>query len=86
MSISYGTMFLLGLLTILFMYFVIGWAIKSFANKQDDNDCIDNCPHADFWSHFPSLVFHGCCYSKDTIMSIFFCNPTPSIQDDLLDE
>ena len=70
-ALSGGSIFLIILVSLLFAYFVVGWFICAYMNRKDRGygDVIGNIPHVTFWSKLPSLVFAGCCFTKDFVVS-----------------
>lgn len=72
-TLSPGSIFLIILLSIIFGYFLFGWFISSFINRKDRpfNDIYGNIPHVTFWRKLPSLVYAGCCFTKDFCVGMF---------------
>ena len=70
--LSGGSIFVIILISCLFAYFVFGWITCAFLNRKDRGytDICGNVPHATFWIKLPSLVFAGCCFTKDFLFGL----------------
>eukprot|EP00486_Rosalina_sp_Unknown_P006564 CAMPEP_0201569996 /NCGR_PEP_ID=MMETSP0190_2-20130828/12025_1 /ASSEMBLY_ACC=CAM_ASM_000263 /TAXON_ID=37353 /ORGANISM="Rosalina sp." /LENGTH=280 /DNA_ID=CAMNT_0047993021 /DNA_START=31 /DNA_END=873 /DNA_ORIENTATION=+ len=71
-SLSGGWIFLIILFSGIFAYFLFGWILCAFMNRKDRGfgDVCGNVPHGTFWTKLPSLVFAGCCFTKDFLFGM----------------
>lgn len=71
-ELSVGTIILISLISLIFLYCLIGYILNLRKNKCENwNDFKNNLPHLSFWCIIPKYTWAGCIVTKECILNSY---------------